>query len=87
MFKDPNDAEDPGFVLKDLEMEISNGPVDGFKVPIDSSFKTSYLKFQRSLHSLAPSGCPNISYDDYCDNTCLHSFDLSCSGGAVCSLN
>ena len=83
VFKNPDDASDLGFSLKSLELEISNGPVDGFKVPIDTEFKTNYLKFQRSLHSLAPSGCPNISYEDYRDNTCFQVFDLTCSGGIL----
>ena len=81
VFKNPDDAADVGFSLKSLDLEISNGPVDGFKVDIDNQFKTSYLKFQRTLHSLSSSGCPNISYEAYLDNTAFHSFDLTSSGG------
>ena len=45
---------------------LFKGPVDsvdGFAVDIDKQFKTQFLKFHRSLHSLAPSGCPDISYE------------------------
>ena len=80
IFKDPDNPADKGFMLKDIELEISNGPVDGFRTSLDTEFKTNYLKFMRSLHSLSPSGCPNISYDDYISNTFLNVFDLTASG-------
>ena len=82
-FKDPDDPTDPGFGVKSVELEISNGPVDGFKVDIDQNFKTNYLKFQRSLHSLAYSSCPNISHADFLDNSFFNVFDLSTSGGML----
>ena len=63
-FKDPDNPEDPGFFLESVKCQISNGPIDNFVLPdLDKNFKGEYLKFQRSLHQLSPTACPNISYD------------------------
>ena len=62
-FKDPENADDVGFMLKSVDLQLAQGPIDNFHVDIDSQFKSQYLKFQRSLTSLSPTGCPHISYE------------------------
>ena len=63
-FKDPDDSSDIGFTLKSVDLQLAQGPIDNFKAgDLDTQFKSQYLKFQRSLHSLSPTGCPHIPYD------------------------
>lgn len=64
------------FSLQSLDLKISNATIDGWKTDIDQNLKGEYLKFLKSLTHLSPSGCPNISYKSYVDNTCFHVFDL-----------
>ena len=63
-YKDPDNADDVGFMLKSVDLQLAQGPIENFNVPdLDSQFKSQYLKFLRNLNSLSPTGCPHISYD------------------------
>ena len=56
LFKGPVDSVD-GFAV-DIDKQFKTQ-----FLKLDKQFKTQFLKFHRSLHSLAPSGCPDISYE------------------------